>query len=57
MPLSASISMSEDGLESGVFGVNFGFVLAAEKVFVDPEEVWVPGKVELSRVGVALVAF
>lgn len=39
LPLPASMSMSEDGLESGVLGVNFGSVLIAEEVFVDPDEV------------------
>jgi hypothetical protein len=39
LPLSASMSMSEDGLESGVLRVNFCFVSAAEEDFVDPEEV------------------
>jgi hypothetical protein len=38
LPLPASMSMSEDGLESGVLGVTFGSVFTAEEVFVDPED-------------------
>lgn len=39
LPLPASMSMSEDGLESGVLGVSFGSVFIMEEVFVDSEDV------------------
>jgi len=48
--LPASMSMSEDSLESGVFGVGFGLLI--EETFIDPEEGWVFVEVELFPAGV-----
>lgn len=49
LPLSASISISEDSLESGVFGV--GFSLLVKEIFVDSEEGCIFVEIELFPAG------